>query len=239
MAPPGSPRLRGSKQVARQRYELPRAFEALANEAGGRRGQASPSGQPGAVAARHELMSSSQAVPPSRPVSCFDCPLTSLTSDMRVLSGRSARGWIGRFSSSSGLENNMRRGRGFLVALILSMAALLALATPALAMKPAFFDDLNLKDGRQTVAAGGPCHWEAGDAWAEIRNVTIEQGSVVASSGNASTIVRKGKDRDWWLDASSSSQFTSGPAEAYAVAIVHRTDGTTYEYPWYDDVQLQ
>jgi hypothetical protein len=105
-------------------------------------------------------------------------------------------------------------------------------------MSPKFFDDLNLQNDRRTVAAGGPCHWEAGDAWAEIKNVTIEQGSVVASSGSASTTVRKGRDRDWWLDASSSSQFTRGPAEAYAVAVVHRTDGTTYEYPWYDDVQL-
>jgi hypothetical protein len=132
----------------------------------------------------------------------------------------------------------MRRGRGALVVLILSMAALLALATPASAMRPNFFDDLNLKNDRRTVAAGGPCHWEAGDAWAEIKNVTIEQGGVVASSGTASTTVRKGRDRNWWLDASASSQFTRGPAEAYALAIVHRTDGTTYEYPWYDDIQL-
>jgi hypothetical protein len=106
-------------------------------------------------------------------------------------------------------------------------------------MKPNFFEDLNLKNNRRTVAAGGPCHWEAGDAWAEIRNVTIEQGSVVASSGTASTIVRNGQDRDWWLDASAASRLTRGPAEAYAVAVVHRTDGTTYEYHWYDDVQLR
>jgi hypothetical protein len=91
---------------------------------------------------------------------------------------------------------------------------------------------------RRTVAAGGPCHWEPGDAWAEIRNVTIEQGGVVASSGTASTIVRRGRDRSWWLDASASGQLRRGPAEAYAVAVVHRTDGTTYEYHWHDDVQL-
>jgi hypothetical protein len=126
-----------------------------------------------------------------------------------------------------------------LLVLVLSLTALLALATPALAMKPQFFDDLNLKNGRHTVAAGGPCHWEAGDGWAEIRNVTIEQGGVVASSGSASTIVRNGQDRAWWLDASTSGQLTRGPAEAYALAVVHRTDGTTYEYHWYDDVQLR
>jgi hypothetical protein len=123
--------------------------------------------------------------------------------------------------------------------LVLSLATLLALATPALAMNSAFFDDLNLKNGRHTVAAGGPCHWEAGDAWAEIRNVTIEQGSVVASSGTASTTVQNGRDSSWWLDASAPSRFTRGPAEAYALAVVHRTDGTTYEYHWYDDVQLR
>ena len=109
----------------------------------------------------------------------------------------------------------------------------------ALAMRPQFFDDLNLKIGRRTVPAGGPCHWEAGDAWAEITNVTIQQGSVVATSDTASTIVRSSEGRDWWLDASASSQLTRGPAEAYALAVVHRTDGTTYEYHWYDDVQLR
>jgi hypothetical protein len=125
-----------------------------------------------------------------------------------------------------------------LLLLVVSLATLLALATPASAMVPQFFDDLNLKDGRHTVAAGGPCHWEAGDAWAEISNVRIEQGGVVASSGSASTIVRRGSDRSWWLDASASGQLTRGPAEAYALAVVHRTDGSTYQYPWYDDVQL-
>jgi hypothetical protein len=122
--------------------------------------------------------------------------------------------------------------------LLVSLATLLALASPALAMNSAFFDDLNLKNGRHTVAAGGPCHWEAGDAWAEIRNVTIHQGSVVATSGTTSTVVRNGQDRDWWLDASAAGQLRRGPAEAYAVAVVHRSDGSTYEHPWYDDVQL-
>jgi hypothetical protein len=88
------------------------------------------------------------------------------------------------------------------------------------------------------VAAGGPCHWQAGDAWAEIKNVAIEQDGVTATSGTTSTRVRRGQDVSWWLDASSSSQLSRGPAEAYAVAVVHRTDGSTYEYPWYDDVQL-
>jgi hypothetical protein len=126
-----------------------------------------------------------------------------------------------------------------LLFLLVSLATLLALATPAFAMKPNFFDDLNLKNGRRTVAAGGPSHWEAGDAWAEIKNVTIHQGSIVASSGTASTIVRNGPDTAWWLDASATSQLRRGPAEAYAVAVVHRSDGSTYEYPWYDDVQLR
>ena len=121
---------------------------------------------------------------------------------------------------------------------MVSLATLLALAAPAFAMKPQFFDQLDLKNNRHTVAAGGPCHWEAGDAWAEISDVRIEQGGVVASSGNASVIVRRGRDSSWQLEASTSSQLTRGPAEAYALAVVHRTNGTTYEYPWYDDVQL-
>lgn len=62
---------------------------------------------------------------------------------------------------------------------------------------------------------------------------------MVATSDTASTIVRSSEGRDWWLDASASSQLTRGPAEAYALAVVHRTDGTTYEYHWYDDVQLR
>jgi hypothetical protein len=126
-----------------------------------------------------------------------------------------------------------------LLLLVVSLATLLALATPASAMLPQFFDQLDLKQDRHTVAAGGPCHWQAGDAWAEINNVTIEQGSVVASSGTASTIVRNGIDTAWWLDASATSQLRRGPADAYALAVVHRTDGSTYEYPWYDDVQLR
>jgi hypothetical protein len=123
--------------------------------------------------------------------------------------------------------------------LVVSLATLLALASPALAMVPNFFDDLNLKNGRHTVAAGGPCHWEAGDAWAEIRNVRIEQGGVVASSGSVSTIVRRDRDRSWWLNATAAGQLRRGPAEAYALAVVHRTDGSSYEYHWYDDVQLR
>jgi hypothetical protein len=139
-------------------------------------------------------------------------------------------------SSFYQIGDSMRR----LLLLVVSLTTLLALATPASAMVPNFFDQLDLKQDRHTVAAGGPCHWQAGDAWAEINNVTIEQGGVVASSGTASTVVRRGRDSSWWLDAtSSSSQLSRGPAEAYALAVVHRTDGTTYEYPWYDDVQLR
>jgi hypothetical protein len=137
-------------------------------------------------------------------------------------------------SSFYQIGDSMRR----LLLLVVSLATLLVLATPASAMNSAFFDQLDLKHDRHTVAAGGPCHWEAGDAWAEIKNVRIEQGGVVASSGTASTIVRRGSDRSWWLDATSASQLSRGPAEAYALAVVHRSDGSTYEYPWYDDVQL-
>lgn len=106
-------------------------------------------------------------------------------------------------------------------------------------MVPRFFDELNLRNNSRTVAAGGPCNWEDGDAWAEIKDVRVEQGGVIGSCGNASTTVRKGQDRDWWLDASSSSPFTRGPAQASAVAIVHKTDGTVKPpYSWPHNVKL-
>jgi hypothetical protein len=105
-------------------------------------------------------------------------------------------------------------------------------------MVPNFYDQLNLKNDHRTVAAGGPCNWEDGDASAEVKNVTVTQGSVTGSSGTASTTVRKGTDTDWWLDVNSANQFTRAPAQTRAVAIVTRTDGTTYEHPWPDNVQL-
>jgi hypothetical protein len=105
-------------------------------------------------------------------------------------------------------------------------------------MSPKFFDELNLKNNSRTVAAGGPCNWDRDDDWAEIRQVTIRQGTIVGSCGAATKTVRNGTDRDWWLDATSSSPFARGSAQASAVAIVHRTDNTTYEVPWPDSVQL-
>jgi len=105
-------------------------------------------------------------------------------------------------------------------------------------MVPNFHDELNLRNSSRTVAAGGPCNWQDGDESAEIRDVRVEQGSVVGLSGAASTTVHKGQGDQWWLDASSSSQFTRGPARVDAVAVVHRTGGTSYEYPWSQDVQL-
>ena len=131
----------------------------------------------------------------------------------------------------------MRRGLRALLVSMVGIAALLALASPAAAMLPNFYAHLDLANGGHTVVAGGPCHWQAGDAWAEIKDVTITQGSITGTSSGATT-VRKGQDAAWWLDATSAGQFTPGPAEAYALAVVHRTDGTTYQYPWEDHVQL-
>ena len=104
-------------------------------------------------------------------------------------------------------------------------------------MDPQFHGELSLKSNGQTIAAGGPCNWQDGDAWAEVQDVTVTQGSVVASS-SASTMVRRDSDHGWWLDVSSSTQFTRGPARAHAVVIVRRTDGTTYQHPWSFNVQL-
>jgi len=106
-------------------------------------------------------------------------------------------------------------------------------------MVPQFDDQLNMKDHGQTLAAGGPCNWQHDDEWAEIKDVTVTQESVVASSGGRSSTVRRDSDRGWWLDVDSSSRFTYGPAQARALAVVHRTDGTTSEYRWPDDVQVE
>jgi Dyp-type peroxidase family len=104
-------------------------------------------------------------------------------------------------------------------------------------MDPKFHPELSLKSGGQTIAAGGPCNWQDGDAWAEVKDVTVMQGSVVASSGG-STTVRRESDQGWSLEVSSSGQLTPGPARARAIVFVRRKDGTTYQYPWSVDVQL-
>jgi hypothetical protein len=102
---------------------------------------------------------------------------------------------------------------------------------------PNFNDELNLKNNSRTVAAGGPCNWAPNDDRAEIRDVRITQGNLVGTS-SGSTTVRKAQHPEWWLDASCSSQFQRGPAQASALAVVRRTDGTTYNYPWSEDIQL-
>jgi Dyp-type peroxidase family len=104
-------------------------------------------------------------------------------------------------------------------------------------MKPNFYEQLNLTNNGYTVATGGPIDWEEDDESIEIRSVTVEQNDVVALS-DASTTVRKGIDRKWWLDVESPNQFTSGPALASGLAVLRRKDGTTHEYSWPDAVQL-
>jgi Dyp-type peroxidase family len=103
-------------------------------------------------------------------------------------------------------------------------------------MDPQFHDQLNLKSKGRTVVAGGPCNWQGDDEWAEIREVEVRQGDVVASSRDRSTTVRRDSDSAWWLDVDSTGQFGYGQAEARARAVVHRTDDTTYEYEWPDAV---
>jgi Dyp-type peroxidase family len=103
-------------------------------------------------------------------------------------------------------------------------------------MKPQFDDQLNLSNHGRTLAAGGPCFWEPDDEWAEIVDVEVTQGSVVAEGRGRSTTVRRDSDPFWWLDVDSTDQFTYAKAEARALAVVHRTDGSTYEYPWDEKV---
>jgi Dyp-type peroxidase family len=105
-------------------------------------------------------------------------------------------------------------------------------------MVPQFYDQLDIQNRGRTLRAGGPCNWEQDDDWAEITDVTVTQGDVIASSGGRTTTVRRAQDPVWWLDVDSSSQVTYGRAQARALAIVHKTDGTTYEHPWPDTVQV-
>jgi Dyp-type peroxidase family len=103
-------------------------------------------------------------------------------------------------------------------------------------MLPNFDEQLNMSNRGRTLAAGGPCNWQPDDEWAEIKDVTITQRSVVASSRGRSTTVRRDSDPVWWLDVDSTDQFTYADAEAQALALVHRTDGSTCEYKWDDKV---
>jgi hypothetical protein len=75
-------------------------------------------------------------------------------------------------------------------------------------MVPQFDDQLDLKNRGRTLQARGPCNWEQDDDWAEVRDVTVTQGDVIASSGGRMTTVRRDRDRVWWIDVDSSSQFT-------------------------------
>jgi Dyp-type peroxidase family len=104
-------------------------------------------------------------------------------------------------------------------------------------MDPQFHAELSLRSNGQTIVAGGPCNWAEDDESAEIWNVTVQRGGVVALNRGPKT-VRKDEDQDWWLDVGSSGRFTGGRALASAVAVVRRTDGTTYEFSWPDEVQL-
>jgi Dyp-type peroxidase family len=105
-------------------------------------------------------------------------------------------------------------------------------------MKPQFDTQLDMMSRGRALKAGGPCNWDQDDEWAEIKHVTVAQGDVIASSGRRTTTVRKDRDPVWWLDVDSSDQFAYGPAQARAIAIVRKKDGSTIEYPWPDDVAV-
>jgi Dyp-type peroxidase family len=104
-------------------------------------------------------------------------------------------------------------------------------------MDPQFHAELSLRSNGQAIVAGGPCNWAEDDESAEIWNVTVQRGGVVASNSGPKT-VRKDEDQDWWLDVGSSGRLSGGRALASAVAVVRRADGTTYEFSWPDEVQL-
>jgi Dyp-type peroxidase family len=104
-------------------------------------------------------------------------------------------------------------------------------------MNSAFHRSLDLTSNGQTVWARGPCHWDENDESAEIRNVTIYQGGVVASNKGPAN-VRKDSDQNWRLDVYSSGRLAAGRALASAVAVVRKTNGETYEFSWPTEVQL-
>jgi Dyp-type peroxidase family len=105
-------------------------------------------------------------------------------------------------------------------------------------MNPNFDEQLSMKNHGRTIEAGGPCNWRHDDEWAEIKDVTVTQGGVVASSGGRTKKVRRASDPVWWLDLDSIDQFTYGPAQARALAVVYRKNGESYEYEWPDNVQV-
>jgi Dyp-type peroxidase family len=104
-------------------------------------------------------------------------------------------------------------------------------------MNSAFNAGLELASNGQTVVARGPCNWDEDDESAEISNVTVYQGDVEVRSTGL-TAVRKDSDPDWRLDVHSSGRLTGGPALASARAVVRRTDDSSYEFTWPDQVQL-
>jgi Dyp-type peroxidase family len=104
-------------------------------------------------------------------------------------------------------------------------------------MHPAFNARIDLTSNGRTIVARGPCSWDIDDESAEISNVTVYQGAVVASNPGP-TKVRKDSDQDWQLELHSSGRLTGGRALASALAVVRRTDGSTYEFSWPAEVQL-
>ena len=103
-------------------------------------------------------------------------------------------------------------------------------------MNAQFDTPLDLKNGRKTVAAGGPCIWDADDESAVIENVRIQTPPGEVASSLLSVTVTPANNR-WSLDANSSGQLTPGQADAYV--IVTRTDGTHYHPQCYTDVRLR
>jgi hypothetical protein len=134
----------------------------------------------------------------------------------------------------------MLRGLRILLISMVSMAAAVAVTSPAYAgsgSHPYFFAQLSLTNGGHTVIAGGPINWAGDDVWAKIQDVTITQGAVTGTS-TANTKVRRSQDTIWWLNVTHSGQFRPGSADAYALAVVHTPDGHTYRYRWESQIQL-
>ena len=106
-------------------------------------------------------------------------------------------------------------------------------------MNAQFDTPLELKNGKKTVAAGGPIvGWQPDEVSADIQNVRVKTHPGEIASSLESVRVFPADDR-WALDADSPGKLTPGRADAYAYVIVNMADGTHYHPQCYNDVRLQ
>ncbi len=110
-------------------------------------------------------------------------------------------------------------------------------------MKTQFFPELNLKNSRHTVAAGGPLHWSEIDpevtAVKVVATIVQEDGDGEPVYGtNTSRSYARGEEA-WWCDvtAEDDGRFTEGRSLAAGV-LLDTDDPGTNPWPWPDEPTL-